>query len=70
MPSANHNDNNYISLDELPDVITPDQLATFLNVDRKLVYSKFGEGQIPGKRIGRIIRFSKVKILEWLGGGE
>jgi len=40
--------------DELPEVLTADELAILLRVDRKSAYAALARGEIPGaRRIGR-----------------
>ena len=49
------------------DVITVDELATVLRVNRKTVYEAISENKIPGVvRVGRNIRISKQVVLKWL----
>ena len=56
----------------LPDVLTVNEVAKLMRVNRNTVYEGFRRGEIPGgKRIGkRIIRFSKKAVLEWLASGN
>jgi excisionase family DNA binding protein len=49
-----------------PDVLTPAQLAELLQVDEKTVRRLAGDGELPGRRIGREWRFSRQAVLEWL----
>ena len=52
---------------QFPEVLTADEVAKILRVERKTVYNLFREGKIPcGKRVGRVIRFSKKAVFEWL----
>lgn len=52
-------------------VLTVDELAAILRVNRKTVYVAAGKGQIPGaRRIGRSIRFHREATLRWLITGE
>jgi len=60
-----------VCLDELPPVLTAEEVALLLRVERKTVYGQFREGKIPGgKRIGRVLRFSRDVILGWLSSDE
>ena len=55
----------------LPPVLTVDELAAFLRVDRKTVYAQIDRGEIPGtRRVGRVIRVSRDAVLEWLRQGR
>ncbi len=60
-----------VSLEEQPSVLTADEVATLLRVNRKTVYVAFKQGVIPGgRRIGGTIRFSRERVLEWLANGQ
>ncbi len=62
----------YMDSDDLPPIATVSEIAQFLRVRPNLVYAMYRRGEIPGgQRIGRVIRFSKKIVLEWLflGGG-
>ena len=53
-----------------PEVITVDEAADLLRVDRRTVYSLIKRGKIPGvRRVGRSIRLSRTKLLAWLEAG-
>jgi excisionase family DNA binding protein len=59
-----------VALDPSP-VMTVDELAELLRVDRKTAYSAIAQGEIPGvRRIGRTIRISRDTVLIWLGEGR
>jgi excisionase family DNA binding protein len=52
---------------DLPEVLTADELARLLRVDRKTAYAAIANGTIPGaRRLGRTIRISRDAVLEWL----
>lgn len=51
-------------------VYTADELAGLLGVDRKTVYDRAGAGEIPCKRLGRRILFSRQAIERWLAGAK
>jgi excisionase family DNA binding protein len=56
---------------ELSSVLTVDELACLLRVNRKTVYASFRAGEIPGgRRIGGTIRFSRDAVLRWLAEGQ
>lgn len=46
----------------------PDELATFLGVNRKTVYDYAKRNLIPHRRLGRRIVFSRTQVVAWLGG--
>ena len=56
---------------ELPPVITVDELAELLRVERKTAYAAVTRGDIPGvRRLGRCIRISRDAVIRWLDEGE
>ncbi len=56
---------------ELPAVLTVDEVALLLRVERKTVYEAIARGELPGvRRIGRLIRVSRAAVLEWLANGQ
>jgi len=58
-----------ICLAQVAEVITADEVAALLRLDRKTVYAAVREGSIPGvRKIGRVIRFHRRTVLEWLAG--
>jgi excisionase family DNA binding protein len=48
------------------DVLTADEVADFLRLDRKTIYDYAGRGVIPSKRIGKRLLFSRAAIELWL----
>ena len=46
--------------------ITVDEVAELLGVGRKTVYEAAGRNEIPHRRIGRRLVFSREAVLEWL----
>lgn len=56
---------------EQPMVLTVDEAAELLRVERKTLYDAIGRGEVPGvRRIGRLIRLSRNSVLEWLASGK
>lgn len=52
-----------------PPILTVDELAVLLRVNRKTAYDAIAEGRIPGaRRVGRAIRVSRDAVLQWLHG--
>lgn len=51
-----------------PDVLTVEQAAEFLQIGRRQMYEAIGRGEIPHRRIGRIIRLSRAALVRWLDG--
>ena len=55
----------------LPAVLSVDELADVLRIERKTVYAAISRGEIPGvRRIGRTIRISRDAVLSWLAEGQ
>ena len=50
-----------------PEVMDADEMAVFLGVDRKTVYDYAGRGEIPHRRLGKRLLFSRSAIVSWLG---
>lgn len=63
--------NNTTPSTSRPEVLTADEVAALLRVNRKTVYAAFKKGEIPGgRRIGGTIRFSRERVLQWLADGQ
>ena len=56
---------------ELPEVLTVDELAALLRLNRKTVYDALKRGEIPGVRLvaGRY-RIHRDTVLAWLSQGQ
>lgn len=48
------------------DVLTVEEAAEYLRVPRTTLLAKARQGLIPGAKIGRLWRFSRRQLLEWL----
>jgi excisionase family DNA binding protein len=48
------------------DVLTVDGVAALLKLGRNAVYESVGRNEIPHRRIGKQIRFSRRGIMRWL----
>lgn len=54
-----------------PEVLTVDEVAKLLRVNRKTVYEAVQRDEIPGAfHIGRVIRFGRDQLLAWAGQGR
>ncbi|MBK8999624.1 MAG: helix-turn-helix domain-containing protein [Myxococcales bacterium] len=54
-----------------PAVLTVDELAALLRVNRKTAYAAIKAGEIPGVRhIGGVIRAHRDTVLAWLQEGQ
>lgn len=53
------------------EVLTVDELATLLRVDRKTVYTMIAGRKVPGvRRCGRAIRIHRQTVVDWLADGQ
>ena len=52
---------------KLDDVLTIEELATYMMIPRLILYKLVREGKIPSQKIGRYWRFRKGAIDHWLG---
>jgi excisionase family DNA binding protein len=53
--------------DELAELLTLDEVVTWLRVPRSWVYERTRKGQIPHVRLGKYLRFPRQALAEWLG---
>ena len=53
---------------EMPEVLTVEEVAAWLRINKKTVYDAAKAGQIPCCKVGRILRFSRNAVLNWLHG--
>lgn len=60
------NDKKYHSADELPLVLTVEDLMPVLCIGRNAAYDLVRSGQIRSLRIGRQIRIPPVAVIEFL----
>ncbi len=67
-PSPNEFFNNQIVEDEY--LLTKNEIAKFLNVSVKMIDRKVHMNEIPFLKIGRLVRFSKKRILAWAEGNN
>jgi excisionase family DNA binding protein len=55
----------------LSDVLTVEEVAKLLRVERKTVYAAIARGEIPGvRRVGSLLRVSRDRVLAWLAQGH
>jgi excisionase family DNA binding protein len=50
------------------EVMDADEAATFLGIDRKTVYEYAGRGELPHRRLGKRLLFSRQALVLWLSG--
>ena len=55
---------------EHDDVLTIDELATYLKVSKSTLYKLVQEGKIPGQKVGKHWRFRRETIDAWLDESE
>ena len=56
---------------ELPEVITPEELAALLRISRGHTYALIRAGKVPGVvDLGRRWRISRDTVLRWLAQGS
>ena len=48
------------------EVMTADEVAAFLGVDRNTVYDYAGRGVIPHQRLGKRVLFRRGALVQWL----
>jgi len=53
-----------------PDMMRVVEVAAFLDLSRNTVYEAAGRGEIPCRRVGRRILFSRAVLVAWLGVQE
>jgi len=49
-----------------PRLLTADEVADMLRVDKSWVYAATRSNRIPHIRLGRYVRFSESSIIEWM----
>ena len=52
--------------DPLPDVMTIEQLCSYLQLSRSTLYKLAQEGKVPGQKVGKHWRFRKAAVDRWL----
>ncbi len=50
-----------------PEVMSPEQVAAFLQTSTEAVIDMAANGEIPGRQIAGEWRFSRLAITQWLG---
>lgn len=55
----------FINVDDR-DVLDVPQVAQLLGVGRNTIYTLVGRNQIPHRRLGKAIRFSRAGVMSWL----
>jgi len=55
-----------MGLDKLPEILTIQQLADFLQVNRRTVQRAITDGKLKAFKVARDWRIEKDAIMEWL----
>ena len=58
------------SSQNMPEVMTIEQLCSYLQLSRSTLYKLAQERKLPGQKVGKHWRFRKQVIDEWLRGQE
>lgn len=53
---------------DFPDVMNSHQAGQFLQIEEKLVIQLAEKGELPGKKLGPVWRFSREALVAWLAG--
>lgn len=54
----------------IAEVLNVDEVAELLRVGRNTVYEAANRGEIPHRRVGRRLIFSRTAVMEWINGKE
>lgn len=65
-PTAVALDASSVDENQASDVMTADEAAVFLGVDRNTVYDFAGRGVIPHQRLGKRLLFRRGTLVAWL----
>ncbi|MFH1951950.1 MAG: helix-turn-helix domain-containing protein [Pseudomonadota bacterium] len=59
-----------VGVQAMPQMMTTKELAQYLKLNEITVCKYAAEGRIPAIRIGRVWRFDKEVIDQWIAGGQ
>jgi excisionase family DNA binding protein len=54
----------------MPEIMTTKEVAEYLKLHEITICKYAAEGAIPAKRIGRVWRFDKEILDQWIAGGQ
>ncbi|HTL34209.1 MAG TPA: helix-turn-helix domain-containing protein [Kofleriaceae bacterium] len=54
---------------DFPDVMNSRQAGHFLQIEEKLLIELAEKGELPGKKLGPVWRFSREALVAWLAAG-
>lgn len=69
MPTTTSRDSGHPSNDTHTRVLSPQEVATLLQIRYKTVLELAKRGEIPHFRVGRLVRFDERTLNEWIRGG-
>lgn len=52
----------------MSEVLSVEEVAELLGLGRNTVYDAANRGEIPHRRVGRRLIFSRAAVMEWLRG--
>ncbi|HVI46128.1 MULTISPECIES: helix-turn-helix domain-containing protein [unclassified Chitinophaga] len=52
------------------EIMSVKELADFLRLDANTIYNKCAKGEMPHFRMGKLLKFKKSEILDWVKGLE
>ena len=55
-----------MGLDNLPDIITRQQLAEILKVNQMTIFRALKKGELKGFKVGKKWRIEKKEVLQWI----
>jgi excisionase family DNA binding protein len=55
-----------VQLLKRPSLLSPEELATHLNVPKTWLYDRTRDNTIPHVKVGKYVRFSLPEVLEWV----
>ncbi len=64
----NQKDDNLNTQEKSCEIMTVDEVASMLRVNKKTIYDAIARKEIPCQKIGRIFRFRREAVLKWLNG--
>ncbi len=56
----------HVDRDRPPDVMTVEQLCSYLQIAKSTLYKLAQEGKVPGQKVGKHWRFRREAIDRWL----
>jgi excisionase family DNA binding protein len=57
-------------MSQTAEVLNVDDVAVLLGLGKNTIYEAANRGEIPHRRVGRRLIFSRTAVMEWLQGKE